>query len=325
MTRKAIIFGNGLGMALDPIYFKLQSAMNSAWTNKHWLDDAQRNLMKNCLTPKEYPENEDDLDILHLAASSCEFLLKIGTAEANWLTEYGQDFPDAIQRYITSASWYFHDSGKTLPSTFTDPLTSFIKETKSHVATLNYDDLLYDSFVSQSVTDGYDGALVDGFHNDGFQEENMDRKHKNNFGYYLHLHGTPLFVDKDNAVVKQHRSAEIRRPTQHVVLAHVKHKRTVIDASQVLRAYWSRLAIALRESEELLLVGYSGKDLHLNNLIQGYTRSLPIRIIEWDNGENNKERKTYWQQRLNSEDIKVFQMKNILEFTAWETGNGIGT
>ena len=140
MGRKTIIFGNGLGMSLDPTYFLLQTAMNEAWNDNFWLKAPQRDLIKNCINisgEKDQPESENDLDILHRAASSCQFLSDISTSDSSWLTENGMKFPNAVLRYLTRVSWYFHDYSDHLPTPFTDTLNSFVLNTHSHVATLN--------------------------------------------------------------------------------------------------------------------------------------------------------------------------------------------
>lgn len=33
MTRKLLIFGNGLGMAIDPSHYSLPHALNTVWTD----------------------------------------------------------------------------------------------------------------------------------------------------------------------------------------------------------------------------------------------------------------------------------------------------
>ena len=56
--------------------------------------------------------------------------------------------------------------------------------------------------------------------------------------------------------------------SNHLVLTHVAHKASVIAASPVLSAYWTRLAEACQEAQAIVLVGYSGGDVHLNQLIR---------------------------------------------------------
>jgi hypothetical protein len=74
-------------------------------------------------------------------------------------------------------------------------LINFVSSTKSHVATLNYDKLLYEEFINAGICSGFSGQLVDGFTSSGFDSSNLVRLYGRNFGYYMHLHGSPLFKD----------------------------------------------------------------------------------------------------------------------------------
>ncbi|WP_242628744.1 hypothetical protein [Xanthomonas oryzae] len=138
---------------------------------------------------------------------------------------------------------------------------------------MNYDNLLYQPMIKEKVLHGYNGALVDGFWKNGFAEDNLERKYRRDFGYYMHLHGSPLFVDRDDGdrdkKVMKLPQAELGTDQDitgsHIVLTHVKHKETVIAASRLLTCYWEHFAKALEESESAVLVGYSGCDRHLNS------------------------------------------------------------
>ncbi|MGZ9143094.1 MAG: SIR2 family protein [Candidatus Binatia bacterium] len=267
------------------------------------------------------------MDTLHLSMSSCEFLLGLGDADYHWLSETGKNFPAAVKRFIYQTAARFHDYDGTLPKHFLDSLERFLWETQSHVATLNYDDLLYMPMITRKICDGYDGALVDGFWKKGFQDEHMERHDDKNFGYYLHLHGSPLFVDRGSEIVKINKSqitdAEV---TKHIVLTHIAHKPTVIDASILLTAYWNRLAMAISESQEILLIGYSGADQHLNRTLinHGYGSEKPVRVVEWQDPESSADRESYWKNGTQGEpggaigpNVSVTQVESILDFQEW--------
>lgn len=51
MDRKLIIFGNGLGMALDPKHFSLQRALQDVWDEKDFLFAKQKELIEHCYDP----------------------------------------------------------------------------------------------------------------------------------------------------------------------------------------------------------------------------------------------------------------------------------
>lgn len=320
MARKTIIFGNGLGMALNPTYFSLDHAIEVVWNDSALLNSTSKELIINCL-PRESdrrPHGENELDTLQLALSACDFLNGIESSGIHWLSEEGQEFPQAVRQFIYQTALQFHQCEENLPDTFLDPLADFIKDTKSHVATLNYDNLLYQPLIEREVLSGYNGALVDGFHTSGFDVENLERRYGKTFGYYLHLHGSPLFVDRRQNIIKLRQSHLTERTdtvSSHIVLTHFKHKPTVISASIVLFNYWRKLVEALSESEEILFIGYSGADMHLNHLIGGAS-DLPIRIVEWEGAGEQTERMTYWSD-LFSREVMLERKTNILEFQEW--------
>src|SRR5690606_1730386 len=150
MDRKLLIFGNGLGMAIDANHYSLTNALNTVWSDDTlWNNTVHRD---------------------------------------HWLSNYGQEFTAATQEYIHTVASYLFDSSNTLPINFKNALIDFIKNTNSHVATLNYDKLLYDEFIKEEICKGYSGYLVDGFYDTGFKPSNIERHFRRNFGYYMHLH-----------------------------------------------------------------------------------------------------------------------------------------
>ncbi len=318
--RDTIIFGNGLGMALDPSYFRLAPAMENAWNDPNCLNDNQRRLIQNCLQAQgagDKPTNEDDLDILHIAVNACEFLDTVANHDDGWLTNDGKEFPVASRTYLTNVAWYFHRHHHALPASFLEPLFSHIKKTKTHVATLNYDNLMYQKMIEAGILAGYDGYLVDGVYDSGFKDDNLRRMGSRNFGYYLHLHGTPLYVEHQGTIYKQPQASAEEIPTKHLVLAHVRHKPTIIDASDILSAYWNFLSLALQESSTIFIFGYSGYDNHLNRLIEAQAQGKKIHVVEWSGAGKDKIRKSFWQEKLKCENITLTQKDNILEFAEW--------
>lgn len=207
-----------------------------------------------------------------------------------------------------------------MPDEFLNPLVQFLNNTQSHIATLNYDNLLYQSLIERNVLSGYDGDLVDGFHRTtGFDESNMERLYNRNFGYYLHLHGSLLFVDQNGRIVKISQGdmgLYENSISPHIVLTHVKHKPTVIDSSPLLRAYWKYFNFAINESEHIVVFGYSGEDIHLNSLIKSQTKNRNIIIVEWEGCESWQERNKFWIESFITK-VKLHHTKNILDFTDW--------
>lgn len=323
MTRKTLVFGNGLGMALDQQHFSLARALEDVWNHPRHLPGHQKTLVGRCVDNNgEAPQGEDQLDTLHVVVAACNMLNKIGDEDVHWLSAEGQQFPAAVAKYIHRVASDLHLYDGSLPHTFLGPLFDFIRETKSNIATLNYDRLLYGALIDAGfMNDGYRGYLVDGMIDGGFGAETLERRYGNDFGYYLHLHGSPLFYDdRRGAARKMTRdmltmnSAEI---SNHIVLTHVIHKRSVIGASEVLSTYWDYLNDCCHEAEEIIVFGYSGGDVHLNNVLAAYARTAAIRVVEWRGAGTQLQREEYWAQILRTEHFNLVRMENVLDFDDW--------
>ena len=103
---------------------------------------------------------------------------------------------------------------------------------------------------------------------------------------------------------------------RHIVLTHVKHKPSIIDNSVVLTTYWEYLSFCLSESVEIILVGYSGEDNHLNKVLKIYSNIKPIRIIEWQGAGDHSERLRFWRRSLGN-NTRLFHFESILSFSNW--------
>jgi hypothetical protein len=320
MKRKLIIFGNGLGMALDHVHFSLAAALADIWNRPNFLTEAQKQLIERCTHHQGPPEGEHELDNLHQAITYCKALSGIGCGHIHWLTEDGLNFPETTATYIHKVATKLHNFEGSIPENFERNLVDFIKQTQSHVATLNYDRLLYDSFIKHEIVNGYSGFLIDGVLSKGFSASALERKFGNNFGYYLHLHGSPLFIDDGEKIKKLSRHAltiEKNISSQHIVLTHISRKPAVIAASHMLLTYWEYLQLALLEAKEVILLGYSGLDQHLNSVIRPYSKnSKPLRVIEWIGAGSQRERETYWRTKF-GENVVVTQFCNITQFNDW--------
>lgn len=307
-------------MALDPRKYDLDNAIGVIWDDESVLDSVSKNLIFKCLPDEglDRPHGEDQLDTLHLSMSACEFLLALGDENYHWLSDMGKNFPQAVRKFIYNVACTFHHSDCSLPEDFIEAFAGFLTTTKSHIATLNYDNLLYSPLISRRVCAGYDGVLVDGFTNrTGFRDDNLERRYGNDFGYYLHLHGSPLFVDQDSKIIKLSQGdVGCIDSSNHVVLTHIAHKTAVISSSSLLMAYWNRLAQAITESEEIILFGYSGADEHLNQTIKNYGSEKKVVVVEWAGSGEKHERQEFWDQTIGSS-VCLIQMESILRFQDW--------
>ena len=327
MPRKTLVFGNGLGMALDPRHFSLTNAMADVWNDPFAISDIHKDLISQCMgAVGAIPQREDQLDPLHLVISACKTLCSINRSQrmnVHWLSQEGLQFPIAVGNYIHKVATRLHLYHGELPRPFLEPLIRFVRNTKSHIATLNYDKLLYGAFLDANLMGAYNTTtLVDGMVGAGFSSDALVRLYNNNFGYYLHLHGSPLFFDHHGLARKRDRNElDPHSPegSDHIVLTHVRHKRSVIGSSIVLSTYWNYLNFSLNESQEIIVFGYSGEDSHLNDVIAAHAQSKHIVIVEWSGiGQTQQQRLDYWAQKFKTTNFHHYYLANILTFTQWD-------
>lgn len=335
MPRKLIIFGNGLGRSLNNDHFDLTGALRTVWNDADYLSEIQKQMIASAIGGVELedgPETEDQLFGTQLALLACDILKKATNGEGlgHWLTEHAIGFPEALARYNWAVAKHFHNHGLNLDfddrwQAFISTLVAFIFESKSHIATLNYDDLLYETFNSPQTVNGteirlcngFSGILLDGYTKTrGFSASNMTRNNPANNAWYMHLHGSPLFVDDENGRVKKLTRHQMQTGDNmgrsHIVLTHGSLKEVVISSSKVLQMYWDHLNDAIEEASEILAFGYSGRDNHLNERIKSLRGDTPVRIIERTQPNGRQE---FWNSRVGQ--CTVFGLDDILEFRDW--------
>ena len=327
--KKLYIFGNGLGRSFDNDFYCLDRALKTSWGADGPLSDDQRQLINSCLddslieNDSEAPTSEEQLRDLQRVVDACDLVTVFqerSNCDEGWLTGQGIEFPRAVRRYFHHAASQFHDQDKRLPETFANRFRAFVREQRPHIATLNYDDLLYDAFVGHDIAN--ERYLRDGF----FKEFDFER-HKRLFaprteGWFLHLHGSPLFVTRDGtdqkltrAELRSHRGSE----RTHLVLTHAKSKPGAIRSSPILHAYWKELDNVLREPTEVTLFGYGGMDLHLNNLLSATDDQVIIRVVSRI-PEDEEGCIADWRKRIRSKDISsdnfIF-VDSLMNFDQW--------
>ena len=318
-----ILFGNGLGMALDPTHFALPSGLAAAWASNGALEDVDRRRVVRCTGTDDAstpPTDESDLLDLHRVVTACDLLNHVADGNVGWLAEDARGFPDSVRKFIAETAAHFFCFEGNLPDPFLDSLADFIRVNRAHVATLNYDNLLYRPFVDRGLCAGFDGDLVDGFLSEGFSADNLDRKFGKDFGWYMHLHGSPLFQTSDSGLIAKVSPDAIRffgpGASQHIVLTHFAVKAEVISGSALLSAYWERLADALKESSRIVLFGYSGLDVHVNRAVTRRCRgSEPPRIdvVEWEGAGEESKRSAYWWSCFHAP-VELHRMADVLAF-----------
>lgn len=320
MRRSTVIFGNGLGMALDRDYFPISAGLASVWSGSDYFEAKHKELIKTAvpgLTEDAYPSTEDQLDDLQVAIVASEYLRGLETDNVKWLTDQVRELPEAFRRFIHEVASYYQDQKTPLPLDFKTNLADYLRATKSHVATLNYDNLLYDGLKGHEIFEGYSGVLIDGFHRNGFDADNLNRRRGfQSLGWYMHLHGSPLFVGNQKLMGNE-RAVFTPDEKSHIVLTHVKHKPLVIESSSILSEYWRRLVTAMQEVEFIVLFGYSGTDRHLNELIAQKCAQKMLHVIEWEGSGEADVRARYWREKLKKKDVNLIRLSNILHFRDW--------
>ena len=344
-----ILFGNGLGRAVDNAYFSLQTGIQSVWNDPAdvVLTAANKRLVLQCLPdPKPLmPSSEDELETIHQVIRACNFLNEV---EQNnpiplWLTEGGRDFPGVTQHFIGKVANYFHEC-PNFPNAYIDfvnSLVGFIGSYDTHIATLNYDNLLYQPLIEAGILDGYNGHLLDGFTGTPltFRETNMHRRrHNAHLGWYLHLHGSPLFFSNGRDVCKMHQPdlaiSFNDRPilNRHIVLAHTRIKPEIISGSSLLSSYWDFFRRALDETATIIVFGYGGYDTHVNRQINDWVtanktsgRNINLIVIErLDPAVANTTRISDWKNlldvdsRLGPTEFELKRLNNVLDLD-WKT------
>ncbi|MDW4548842.1 hypothetical protein R5H32_05695 [Defluviimonas sp. D31] len=316
-------------MALHPPAYDLTLVLAAVWESETLLSPTIKKLISGCI-PSERPNGpskENDLSVLQRAVAACDVLNGIKLAdEKHWLSPDGQQFPGAIKKYLYAVACEIFDARDergepvVLPGAFSEKFAAFIKQSKSHVATLNYDGLLYNSLQNSGLMGGEQSLLLDGFKKRRFSRNNLFRKKTAEFSWYLHLHGSPIFCDdvKGNPVKIQRKKVEgrILSESPHLVLTSVEHKPEVITASPLLNVYWEFLDRAIKESDEVVLFGYSGDDSHLNDLVSNYAHGKSIRVVEWIGSGRHDLREKFWKQHISS-NVSIEHLEDILEFEDW--------
>ncbi len=330
--RSLYIFGNGLGMAISPEAFNLTNALIDVWDDGT-LEDEQKALISACLPADvQKPTSEEQLAKLQDTVNACEILLSIrDTGAGHWLSEEGSKFPEAVYKltYAVARKMYLakHATGESLgvpcraPEEFIAPFLHKVKDTGSHVATLNYDGLLSKALQDAGVLGGVSPVLFDGFVEAVFDRTNLFRK-KGYGGWYLHLHGSPLFTGKAGGKPRKISEATIGRKSfpkhvgRHLVLTHFTHKPRIIAASDILSIYWEFLQMALDESERIVIFGYSGNDVHLNRLISQARSKKDTIVVDWLGSGSAAVRQAFWNDQLGG-DVQLHLLEDVFTFADW--------
>ncbi|CUH67406.1 hypothetical protein TL5118_02178 [Thalassovita autumnalis] len=324
--RKLYIFGNGLGRAFDNDFYSLKRALEEAWSEEGPLNDDERALIANCLSDGAVgpemaaPTEEAQLRDLQRVVDACDLIAHFqerANCDEAWLTGNGEDFPNAVRRYFHHAASQFHSAEHKLPPEFAQKFRAFVERDRPHIATLNYDDLLYGSFVETPIAQQH--LLRDGFLRGKFDFEFHKRLMIEGEGWFLHLHGSPLFIrrgGKDRKITRAELPSHLGYERTHLVLTDAKSKPGAINSSAILRRYWAELAEILKQPVAVTLFGYGGADLHLNRLISEAHEGATIRVVSRTPDDENSA-KAHWECLFRSRDLEFLFLDNILDLQDW--------
>lgn len=272
-------------------------------------------------------------------------LLAEGT-DIDLLSPEGKELKEIVNDFVKRISVYFHryTGDRNIFKLFCKKLSDYMKKLKEprkeiiHVATLNYDNLLYEEFNNLEIFGKKTLAgekpnifgtclLADGFtrkhdpkSNLIFDINNLEPKQGHVYGYYLHLHGSPLLISEEGQkdIIKLERnklnefySNNKKHFFPHVVLNSYSQKEFNIKASPILRDYMNCFKKAIDESEYITLLGYSGLDDHINEIIKGEIKNKILKIVEYkDPKESPGERLNFWRERFTN-----FKTENLIRLS----------
>lgn len=332
------LIGNGLGKSLDADHFDLKQGMKQGWGRTR---SKKIKSLINKFLGKAAPTTENDLKKIQ------DCFLKLQSIECQI-----KDLPHGLKHHIefnikkdkeryfeylfnVSSHFYNYPIDETpLPSKFATFMENFClyieKKCKDrntvHVATLNYDGLLYKKFIEKgNIFKGYDGFLVDGITDAGFNKDNLKSRYGKNFGWYLHLHGSPLFYSDHKKIKKNtynnntssFEEVSYKPGRRHIILCHPKQKYETIQYSEILSEYLEHFKVAITHTDYLVIIGYGGKDTHINEIIKSFLKKEgQIIVIErLEEGEFD-ERVRLWKDLLCAHDrkFKLIQKTTILDF-----------
>tara|TARA_R110002049_G_scaffold44333_3_gene129827 strand:+ start:62841 stop:63386 length:546 start_codon:yes stop_codon:yes gene_type:complete len=181
--------------------------------------------------------------------------------------------------------------------------------------------LLYEAFTETSVfkehflRDGFFGGILDM----GKHEYLMNPEKE---GWFLHLHGSPLFVTREGVPKKITRAKlheYVGENSVHIVLTNADSKPSIIENSPILSLYWKKLETLLRDAEKITLFGYGGGDKHLNQLI-GINTTAKLRVVTRKEVDTQQELETRWRRRLRAtqdQPLDVVEIESLLDFRDW--------
>ncbi|GHA46866.1 hypothetical protein GCM10008927_09540 [Amylibacter ulvae] len=74
--------------------------------------------------------------------------------------------------------------------------------------------------------------------------------------------------------------------------------------------------MAIEESGEIVLFGYSGNDTHLNRIISQQRSDKNLKVVDWLGSGSYKLRNKFWSEQL-AGDVELHLLEDVLTFSEW--------
>ncbi|MEG3660532.1 hypothetical protein [Celeribacter halophilus] len=212
MSRKLIVVGNGLGMAIAPKQFGLKPVMQRVW--REGLEEDERKLLAKHfrdIDEDNGPSEERHLMVAQVAVIMPEMVEETPSSHAKslkrWFTapEELDEIKEALNNYcyaiakrlfecVRSNDMFFPPNIQWDVCQAYTSLSRLMGDSSGapHITTLNYDGFLYTGQLFEHYTDGF---LKNGGNLPVWQNKFAQRKPR-----YLHLHGSPLFWEAEGHI-----------------------------------------------------------------------------------------------------------------------------
>lgn len=247
---------------------------------------------------------------------------------------------EVAKQFFDASSKKFLQIKRGNKKNFIKSLTDFVENKGDeivHIVTTNYDRLLYgyEKFF-KNTKDGFNRTNPSS--NLIFNDQDFAQYHE---GCYLHLQGSPLFVEENGKIRKKkiqefaddqldEQAFDEAMSNHHLVLTAPYHKERIINESSFLNSYWKKFEEIIKNTDVIVFVGYGGEDPHINELVRNRNQrkeSCYTHVIEWNfskklsdteykkpNWFNEKYRKLLWQAKFNisAEKLEYHPVDNIL-------------
>lgn len=346
-----VLIGNGLGRAFDNEGFATEFILKRLFDLPSQLKPDSIEFFAK-IFPRGFPQNEEELgaleelnDALDVMESLpfrvflCDHKAKIDIFVDNKIKDrFIDSFLDLKTAFLNSiqqSSWQvINNKANNGYANFTKNLNAFIKSTSPTIATINYDILLYQAFLSppfseeifkKNYTDGFSSYIggerlpLPKFANNLFSRERTP---------YLHLHGAYFYTlqvaTEKNEIEKQAMNYQPHAQKNSLVILTSQKKKVqnvFTSPKDFLRTYSGYFFEKLIEANHIIIFGYGGGDEYLNTnlryaITRGNARSENIKVTifcrEAEMPDVNLQKK--WSNCLGEENmIQVIQPENSNE------------